>query len=135
LLYISRSALAPSEEAQGLADILTVSRARNADLDLTGCLIWTGSSFAQMIEGPSDAVEAVMQSIIRDPRHRDVRILFTQPIDQRRFADWRMAYSGMATYVDRHLALLFSGFAAQSAAIDQLVTLMEEYCRMMQRRH
>ena len=134
LLYISRCALEPERAAEQVADILATARSRNAELQLTGALIWTEVCFAQILEGPEASVDEVMAGIARDPRHTDMRVLFKRPIAERRFSDWRMAYSGTATYVDRHLALLFGGFTKQTTAIEQLVTLMEEYSRMSQRR-
>ena len=134
LLYISRCTLPPTEGAEQIAELVAAARSRNAALNLTGALIWTGENFAQILEGPADALDAVMADIRQDARHTDITMLFTHPIQQRRFSDWRMAYCGSASYVDRHLAQLFGAASALNGHTEQLVTLMEEYARMSQRR-
>ena len=42
--------------------IQAVSQSRNATLDVTGALIWTGERFSQFIEGPAASVAALRQS-------------------------------------------------------------------------
>jgi hypothetical protein len=59
-----------------------------------------------------------------------VTVLFTHPIEQRRFKEWRMAYCGSATYADRHLEPLFSDPSTAAQIAEPLVALLEEYARM-----
>lgn len=94
LLYISRSRVNGLEGPATARRIVEVSRPRNAALDVTGALIFAESHFAQILEGPRPAVEELMQSILRDPRHHHVEILQEGFVPLRRFPRWSLAYSG-----------------------------------------
>ncbi len=70
--------------------ILEQSRRNNPLLGLTGILCFTDDVFIQLLEGGRDEVCELFNSIIRDDRHRDVRILVFEEIGQRRFGNWTM---------------------------------------------
>ena len=57
ILYISESQLSQSEAPSMVADIVAGSLVKNAALDLTGALFFTGIYFAQILEGPSYALD------------------------------------------------------------------------------
>jgi hypothetical protein len=102
-LYISVSEL-PADAQAGVIDaIVDVSRSRNADLDVTGALIFSGSRFAQLIEGPADNVAILRSAIERDVRHRSVTTIEAGDISHRLFAGWSLAYCGHSIFVDREL--------------------------------
>lgn len=91
--YVS-TATAPFDDER-LADLLTQSRRSNHAHDLTGMLLYRRGRFFQVIEGPQDAVEHLMDAIRRDDRHSDVRILLSERIDERRFTEWTMGYESI----------------------------------------
>jgi hypothetical protein len=88
LFYVSRTIVDSLERAGGIDAIVSAARARNAALDVTGALLFTGSHFAQLLEGPSAAVDELMNSIRADPRHRGVDVVLNGPVRTRRFAAW-----------------------------------------------
>lgn len=127
LLYASRARLAGPEAAAAVADLVAVSRARNARLGVTGALVYSGGHFAQILEGGSAAVAELMRSIGRDPRHADVTVLSEGPTGQRRFADWSLAYAGPATFVDSIIAGTLAGAGAPRSRNEaRLQQLLEE---------
>lgn len=73
-------------------EILEVARERNSVNDITGILFRTKSHFLQVLEGDEHAIEDIMASIRRDPRHYDMREWPTQIVDVRSFPDWSMGY-------------------------------------------
>ena len=84
---------------------------------------------AQVLEGPQASNEALMRSIAADGRHRDVTVVETIPLRERRFPDWSMAYSGPSLYVDRHLKPLLAELrdpGADSALVAKLIGLLQE---------
>lgn len=93
LVYCS-SATHPFGE-HDLAELLATSRARNSALDITGMLLYRGGEFVQILEGARSDVEALMEKIGRDPRHRDVRVLLEEPLHERRFEEWTMGYQSL----------------------------------------
>jgi len=90
LFYVSR--VAPEIAHRDIRSILEHSRRRNRMLDVTGCLTCTGRHFAQVIEGRTEAVRALMDRISADPRHEGVRRVLERPIATRQYPMWSMAY-------------------------------------------
>ncbi len=101
LIYYSRNRVAADPRRHGggpcglahdpIDDILIESVANNRRDDITGALIHDAHWFAQALEGPETMVSATFERILRDRRHRDVRLIGMQPVAQRRFAAWWMA--------------------------------------------
>ena len=95
VLYCSRNTIRGSREEVDaeIKAILSVSRAWNEAQGLTGALIFNGQGFAQVLEGPRDAVDITYAKIRFDPRHSDVVLLEQAYQPERHFATWSMAYS------------------------------------------
>jgi len=90
VFYVSR-ATAAFDNAQ-IQSILQASRRQNARLDVTGCLLFSGHCFAQVLEGRQAVVSALARKIAADPRHVGVRVLSEGQRDDRDYADWAMGY-------------------------------------------
>ncbi len=95
LVYYSQNRLKGSavENAQHIDRILASSRRNNALVEVTGALMFNASFFAQVLEGPQQAVEATFERIQQDPRHGDVSLLSFAP-NPRAFGAWSMAFVG-----------------------------------------
>ncbi len=96
LVYYSRNDLqgSPEEVAVEIRRILAVAQARNREVGVTGALMFNGGCFAQVLEGPRDAVEATFERIQRDHRHGAVTLLDVASIGERGFPSWSMAFVG-----------------------------------------
>ena len=96
LAYVSRCALpgTPPEVEAAIAAILASARHTNQRLGITGALLFTEGTFAQVLEGPRAAVEEVFETIQCDTRHTAVTLLHFHPLEARSFAGWDMAYAG-----------------------------------------
>jgi hypothetical protein len=90
VFYVSRAAAA-FDDTQ-IQPILQASRRSNAGLDVTGCLLFSGHCFAQVLEGAQPVVSALARRIAADPRHVAVRVLSRTRRDEREYADWSMGY-------------------------------------------
>ncbi|MDF2991592.1 MAG: hypothetical protein K0S37_2106 [Microbacterium sp.] len=88
--YVSSEA-EPFDDGR-LIELLTQSRRSNHAHDLTGMLLHRRGRFFQVLEGPEDAVDTLLEKIRADGRHRDVRVLLREAIDARRFDEWTMGY-------------------------------------------
>ena len=131
LLYVSRSTIARDRLEAEIADIVTVSRAHNARAGITGGLVRAGGYFAQLLEGPTEAVKTLMERIDRDPRHTDVSVVRIAASNKRQLPDWSMAYAGESTYVANQIApLLGPGLAADAERIDRLEILIVTFASM-----
>lgn len=96
LVYYSRNRTAGTPEAvEGtIRSILAVSRVNNARVGVTGALMFNAGCFAQVLEGPSAAVEATFERIQQDERHGEVTLLAFDVVEDRLFTEWSMAYVG-----------------------------------------
>jgi hypothetical protein len=115
LLYVSRSRLGAEQEKAALADIVEVAVHRNLGAGVTGALVHTGPSFAQILEGPEDAVEEILSAIIQDSRHGDLRVEDRRPAALRRFANWGMVLLGHESSTEHRIAEIRGAEATRTA--------------------
>lgn len=128
LLYASR-ATAPLSTAI-VDSILAQSRDNNPPQGITGILCFSDELFIQVLEGGRDEVCELYNRIVRDDRHRDVRILSYEEISERRFGGWTMGQVNIAK-VNPSLLLKYSEKAslnpftcsglASMALLDELI--------------
>ena len=76
-----------------LFNLLNLARQNNARLGITGHLLYADGVFTQCIEGPTESIEQLWQALQRDTRHEAIELISRGPVDERRFADWSMAFS------------------------------------------
>jgi hypothetical protein len=91
VLYVST--LAPDQPTGVVAEIAARARQVNAELDVTGLLIFDGQRFCQQLEGPQKAVLKLIERIRNDPRHVNVEVLHHGPLAGRRFHQFSLAFS------------------------------------------
>ncbi|BEP44718.1 BLUF domain-containing protein [Variovorax sp. 375MFSha3.1] len=84
------SMLTHSLPPQTVGQIVSRARTQNALHGITGLLVFDGMRFCQHLEGPADAVSALMQRIEKDPRHVDVRVVHRAPLEVRRYSGFGM---------------------------------------------
>ena len=94
LVYVS-SAVNPFSK-EDLLDLLTIARANNSQLDITGMLLYKDGDFMQVLEGEETAVRALFEKIERDPRHRGTIVLLEENIPKRVFEDWSMGFRDLS---------------------------------------
>lgn len=128
LIYVSRMTIDPARRDEEIASILAWSHAYNPRVGITGGLVRAKGWFAQLLEGPNGAVETLMKSIERDPRHSDVTVLRVTPHDRRRLGKWSMAYAGEWQYAAQHIADVFGqGLAVDEQKIDRLNRMIVDF--------
>ncbi|MFN3669092.1 MAG: BLUF domain-containing protein [Brevundimonas sp.] len=106
LVYES-TATGSTESIGNLAVILAESQRNNDRDELTGALAAHRERYIQVVEGPAQALDALLRRLESDPRHRDLVLLGREPIPIRVFGRWSMA-SALVT-------------PAHGAALDALV--------------
>lgn len=87
---IYRSTARPGHTSASVTEIADNAIPRNAALGVTGVLKFDGLSFVQILEGADGAVDQLMTSIRKDPRHSNVQVLGQWPVRVRLFPDWSM---------------------------------------------
>jgi len=78
--------------AGDLEAILESARRNNERLGITGVLILSDGVFFQAIEGEAEVLDGLLERILADPRHEDARVFRREPIGERNFGEWKMAY-------------------------------------------
>ncbi len=104
LLYASRTVDSGTESING---ILAASRQFNPIHGITGILCYGGGIFLQAIEGGRQAVSDLYGHIQKDPRHKDVVLLNSEEITERRFGGWTMGQVD-ASHVNTNILLKYS---------------------------
>lgn len=130
VVYLSRATRRLDQDQ--LLDIHRQAMGANAEVDVTGLLLFDGRRFIQALEGPQAAVEAVMTRIANDPRHDSIDYLARREITDRQFGTWSMDYKladdgccssdfitkvkeGVEYVRDPELQAAFIGFASLSS--------------------
>ena len=87
VIYVSEKV---GSSEKDVADIIDASTQNNPSKDITGCLLEGKNSFLQILEGPSDAIKSLYNTISEDNRHTNVNRLCDELLDTRLFSDWSM---------------------------------------------
>jgi hypothetical protein len=104
-LYASRAAVPLTADV--MDSILEKSRQNNPRRGITGMLCMSDDVFIQVLEGGRDEVCDLYNTIVRDKRHTNVRLLVYQEIPERRFGHWTMGHVNIAK-VNAALLLKYS---------------------------
>jgi hypothetical protein len=129
LLYASR-ATTPADPTVH-ESILDQSRQHNPKAGITGVLCFSEELFIQVLEGGRDEVCELYNTIARDSRHQQVRILSFEEIRERRFGNWTMGQVNLAKvnpslllkYGERAELNPFAGSGhATMALLDELIS-------------
>ena len=82
----------PGLTEQDIKDIMDVSTKNNAELGITGCLMYYKNFFLQILEGEEETVLDLYEKIRHDHRNDQVTLLSTDTSDSPIFKEWAMAY-------------------------------------------
>lgn len=107
LIYRSR-ALAPAPTL-ALEAILPVSRWKNARLEITGALGFTGMHYVQLLEGPGDALDGLMATLAADARHTRLDVLYRVETQSRVAPGWSMARADLNDHSSQAARLIDQG--------------------------
>ncbi|GGY72836.1 BLUF domain-containing protein [Pseudoduganella plicata] len=88
LVYLSESTSKMSSD--DLIPILNQAKPNNAAIDVTGSLFYNGGWFLQVLEGSAATLTALYEKISKDPRHKNLRLLYNEPAEFRTFTRWSM---------------------------------------------
>ncbi len=132
VVYCSRNLIegdAATRDAE-IRQILETARRNNSQAKVTGALLFSADHFAQVLEGPQEAVEAIFERIQHDARHGEVTVLESLTSEQRDFSEWSMAYispeeCAMTPEVDSKLQdAMHKNSAAGQEVLDLLKSLV-----------
>ena len=90
VIYVSEKTDTSSDS---LTDIYDISQKNNLESGVSGCLLIGSNSYLQLLEGPDLAVENLYSKIKMDSRHKKVKKLFEQHIEEKSFSSWSMKFA------------------------------------------
>jgi hypothetical protein len=117
LFYISEAVAGLG--AQDVRSILDISRYRNLRDNITGCLLFSGRHFVQVLEGDVAEIESAIGRIKTDRRHCDIHVLVDHQAT-RLYDDWSMGFLYNLDLADQ-LALIH---ANPSATAEECIRFM-----------
>ncbi len=86
-----------------LNELLAQCRKNNAELDITGMLLYKGGNFMQVLEGEESTVRSLYAKISGDPRHKGEILLQQGTQEERQFPGWSMGYRDLESQEARSI--------------------------------
>ena len=106
LFYVS-AATHPFDDA-AVVSILNQARRHNPARDVTGCLLYSGRFFGQVLEARAEVIDAMLERLATDPRHTQMKTLCRQTSETREYGSWSMGYMHSLDMQDSLAALLMA---------------------------
>lgn len=91
-----------------LAVILAESQHNNSRTGLTGALAAHRDRYIQVVEGQPEVLDGLLRRLEDDPRHKDIRLMHREPVEERLFAGWAMASARVTPELETSLDALMS---------------------------
>lgn len=123
IFYVSRSRLDQKNGDETVDAIACLSATNNVRRNITGALVYTGSHFAQTLEGSRCDVESLMGAIVRDQRHEQLIVLRQTGCAYRKFDSWSMAYPGRTSFLTSFITRLHR-FPVRQVDVDRLSSIL-----------
>ncbi|MCE0799160.1 MULTISPECIES: diguanylate phosphodiesterase [unclassified Buttiauxella] len=95
---IYRSHICKNVPFQSVTDMVAAANVKNDQADVTGILLFNGTHFFQMIEGPEESVLSIYQHICQDNRHYNIVELLCDYAPARRFGKTGMELFDLREY-------------------------------------
>jgi hypothetical protein len=87
-MYISDASRDFPEEE--LRDIAQQAGRNNVRQGITGALLFIHNSFIQVIEGRDTDIRVLLDTLEKDARHRNIRVILDRYVEHRGFEHWSM---------------------------------------------
>mgnify|MGYP003552925098 CR=1 FL=1 len=130
LVYVSSAVHLMSNEE--LLEVLHISQTNNEKYSVTGMLLYMGGNFMQVLEGPEEGVTAIFEKIKNDKRHFNITVISMEPIVERQFEKWTMAFRNLDEEVAKKESA-FSEFLNDEFTADKYREMPERAYRLLLR--
>ncbi len=90
LIYTSSATEALNDAA--MRELAMIANYRNAEIGITGMLLFNEGSILQVLEGEETTVKMLFEFIKNDTRHTGAMILIERHCENREFSKWFMGY-------------------------------------------
>ncbi len=102
MLYVS---YATREFSQNELELLWKKSAdKNANLNISGMLLYLNQRFIQVLEGEKEQVMSLYNRILEDKRHKDVMIVIEGYASKRNFENWSMGFHHIHSSEEKYIS-------------------------------
>ncbi|MGD9889617.1 MAG: BLUF domain-containing protein [Halothiobacillaceae bacterium] len=133
LVYISQATFADDKQSSvrpEVSRILLQSRKNNPAVDVVGALYYKNGYFFQVLEGARENVENLYNKIIKDPRHKNSKILINKTIERSGFNDWSMKYGitddDVNELLNKYGMIFFNPYKFTDEITENMVRLLQD---------
>lgn len=96
MVYISRANIPKTSQSDEIgpeiSKILRKSRTNNRAKNIVGALYFGNGYFFQCLEGDESELMSLYETLKKDVRHKDLKIISLKPVSSRSFGNWEMKY-------------------------------------------
>ena len=132
--YASHSTFQPFATTDGvdvnIAQILEVARQNNQKNNLVGALYYGNGCFFQCLEGTKQDIDALYSKLLKDSRHKDLKVLLSEPIQERGFSSWEMKFATIdhevRSFLREHNVHKFDPYQFDLDTTKQLVDMLQK---------
>ncbi len=78
-----------------ISSLLYAARQSNAEHKVTGVLLHHNGNFIQVLEGEEETIKRLYETILKDRRHKNIKLLLEKEIDKRQFNGWDMGFKNI----------------------------------------
>ncbi len=135
-VYASRATFKPFDTGtEGgfdghVINILNAARKNNKKRNLVGALYYGNGCFFQCLEGEKSEIDALHAILLQDPRHKDIEILSTKPIEKIGFGGWEMKFATVdhevRSFLRQHGITKFDPYKFKPEMVDELVAVLQQ---------
>lgn len=135
-VYVSRATFKPFDAGSesgldaNVVKILDQSRKNNQKRNLVGALYYGSGCFFQCLEGTKSDIDALYATLLKDPRHKELKVLSTKPIDRIHFTSWEMKYATIdqevRVFLRKYNLAKFDPYHFTPEMTDELVATLQQ---------
>ncbi|MEL7006507.1 MAG: BLUF domain-containing protein [Bacteroidota bacterium] len=93
LIYVSYAVEPFSQDM--LKELLEKCVYKNEKQGITGMLLYIEGKFIQVLEGEKNVIKKIFDNILKDERHRKIKIIIEGMISKRNFPNWSMGFKSI----------------------------------------
>ena len=127
ICYASTSTSDHVQLLQDVRDILSEARDFNALHNIPGVLYYADQHYFQCLEGDEAVLQLLMSKLLKDPRHKEIKVFEAKTIQGAHFKAWGMKYvQRMSSVHTKMREMGFATFEPQSMSQQQIDQLLQD---------
>ena len=127
LCYVSSATKSLSD--CDLEHLFRVNKRNNADLKISGILVYNNGNFLQILEGEKQQLENLFSKISQDHRHNNIIKLINTSIEERIFDDYEFGFVIVDNNKKRSQLMNYLNWIkeAEMLTVDKVIHIVENF--------